>query len=172
MSTVYIGIDNGSSGSVAVLGLPTGAQFMQVPTIEVQDYTKAKQRTKRLDHAKLLAYLKEIAAAAGGADRLHAVMERPLVNPTMFKTTKSAVRVLEAWLILLEQVGISYRFADSREWQKVVLPQGTTGKDELKQASRDIGTRLYPQFSEVIRKQKDADGLLIAHWAMQAKIHG
>lgn len=164
--TVYIGIDNGSSGSVAVLGLPSGPQYFQTPTVMVQDYTKAKKRISRLDHLKTLSWLQGVfvEARAHGLE-VRAYLERPLVNPKMFTTTVVAVRVLEAWLVLLERVGIGYQFVDSREWQKKLLPAGTTGKADLKQASHDIGGRLYPQFAATIKKQKDADGLMIAHWA-------
>jgi hypothetical protein len=45
-----------------------------------------------------------------------------------------------------------------------MFPKGLKGI-ELKKASMDIGIRLFPHLEEVIIKQKDADGLLIAEWA-------
>ena len=35
---------------------------------------------------------------------------------------------------------------------------------ELKAASLDIGKRLFPLYAEVMEKQKDADGMLIAEF--------
>jgi hypothetical protein len=43
---------------------------------------------------------------------------------------------------------------------------GIKGTPELKKASAQVGIRLYPSQAEIINKQKDADGLMIAHWLM------
>ena len=54
-------------------------------------------------------------------------------------------------------------YVDSKEWQKVMLPKGVKGSEELKKSSLDIGNRLFPQFEE--NKHKDRDSLLMAEWA-------
>ena len=90
------------------------------------------------------------------------LMERPLVNPSRFASTASALRCHEAELIMIEVMGIRHMFVDSKEWQKALLPKGCSG-EELKKASLDIGNRLFPQFDNI--KHPDRDGILIAEYA-------
>jgi hypothetical protein len=158
---LVIGIDNGTSGAIAIKS-DSGICFFQIPTFMEQNYTKAKGNISRIDTVKLEALLKEKVSDVTSA---RAYLERPLVNPGRFKATISGVRALEATLIVLERLGIGVQYIDSKGWQKELLPAGTTGSPELKKASRDIGIRLYPQYTDLITKQKDADALLIAEWA-------
>ena len=59
-------------------------------------------------------------------------------------------------------------YVDSKDWQKVLLPKGTKGSDELKKASLDIGNRLFPQFAD--NKHKDRDGILIAEYGRRLNL--
>jgi len=161
MSRAYIGIDNGVTGSIGTI-LPNRSYFERTPSKKEQSYTKKKQNISRID----VVALEEDIASVCSTFRVRAAIERPLVNPGMFKATLSAMRALEATLTVLERLGIGYEYLDSKEWQKALLPTGTKGSTELKKASADIGKRLYPHLSDVIDKQKDADGLLIAHYLM------
>jgi len=153
----YIGADNGVSGG---WGLVANEQsdFFHVPTFKSQDYTKKKKIVTRIDGLALREIL-------GNVENGLVVLERPMVNPTMFNATLSAVRAMEATLIVLEILQMPYMFIDSKEWQKDMLPQGTKGRAELKKASYDVGCRLFPQFKD--RYDGDADGILIARWAQQ-----
>jgi hypothetical protein len=83
-----------------------------------------------------------------------------MVNSARFSASMSAVRCLEATLIAIEEVGFSYQYVDSKEWQKLLLPKGLKGSDELKKASFDVGKRMFP----TLAIKKDADGLLIAEY--------
>jgi hypothetical protein len=93
-----------------------------------------------------------------------------MINPGRFKASISAVRCLEAMLIGLELYEIPYQYCDSKQWQKELLPAGIKGPIELKSASADIGTRMFPEHKELIWKHKDADGLLIAEWARRINL--
>lgn len=155
-----IGIDNGTSGSIGIVGGDTPL-FIKTPKYMQQSYTKKKQNISRLDIKKF----REFLVLNVDTSNCKAILERPLVNPGAFKTTMSAMRCLEAQLIVLEELNIPYEYVDSKEWQKVMLPNGTKGTSELKKASLDIGCRIFPMCSDVIKKQKDADGILIAEWA-------
>jgi len=160
MNKMYIGIDNGISGNI---GIACGAytSFHKTPTIFGQDYTKAKKNISRIDSPALLKLLtSEIALHT--SSKPFCLLERPMVNPQRFASTTSALRALEATLVILETLGIGYRFVDSKEWQKELLPKGVKGSEELKKASNDIGQRLFPQFINIAA---DFDGLLIAEWA-------
>ena len=127
------------------------------------EYTKKKKEVSRVDCKGFL----EIISQFDPKD-VRAVIERPMINPTRFTASMSAIRCLEAQLILLESLGISHMFIDSKEWQKKLLPQGLKGADEQKKASYDIGNRLFPQFADL--KHPDRDGILIAEWARRTNI--
>jgi hypothetical protein len=157
---VYIGIDNGVSGSI---GIVTGYvnEVFKIPVRKVLNYTKTKQWLNRIDGKEL----KEILSAPFDVSKIFCLIERPMVNPERFKATVSALRALEATLIVLEDLGIPYQYIDSKEWQKELLPSGLKGPEELKPASVEVACRLFPHLAEQIRKHKDGDGILIAEYA-------
>ena len=157
MGKVFIGIDNGVSGSIGVVGDSIEPLFIKTPVKKEQDYTKAKKISTRLDYSRFMDMLKRY-----DKNDISVIMERPLVNPTRFAATASALRCHEAELIMIEIKGCRHQFIDSKEWQKVLLPKGCKGED-LKKASLDIGNRLFPQFEDV--KHPDRDGILIAEYA-------
>lgn len=161
MSKIFIGIDNGVTATVGIVG---GAQpvMVKLPTKNEQNYTKKKDNITRLD-------AKGFADLIGGYDpnEVMIVMERPMVNPTRFKATTSALRCFEAELTLVEHFGFAHCYVDSKDWQKVMLPKGVSG-DDLKKASLDIGNRLFPQFRDF--KHPDRDGILIAEFARRANL--
>ena len=162
---IVIGIDNGATGSIGVIA-GSRVYFTPTPIKRVQDYTKRRKDISRLDAEEFMMFLKQCGVYNGNSI---CYIERPLVNPMRFYATESALRILEAELIVLENLEIPYIFLDSKEWQRKILPQGTKGED-LKRMSKEIGMRLYPQFREIIEKQKDADGLLIARYGTNCKI--
>lgn len=157
----YIGGDNGVSGSWALIS-DGAALFVPVPVKREQNYTKAKATITRVDVFALEDILRRWID--GRVNDVRVFLERPMVNPGRFKATTSALRSLEATLVCLERIGLSFEYVDSKQWQKELLPKGLKGA-ELKHASKDIGKRLFPGLSKEIDKQKDADGLLIAEWA-------
>lgn len=163
MSKISIGIDNGVSGSIAIID-ENGSSFYETPTFSQQNYTKKKANITRIDSGALRALLLPYKDT-----NCFVLLERPMVNPQRFQATTSALRALEATLITIEQLGLAHSYLDSKEWQKQLLPQGTKGPEELKKASLDIGCRLFPQHSELITKHKDADGLLIAEYCRRIK---
>ena len=155
----FIGIDNGVSGSVCVMQ-PDGQISMHVPTpvFKALNYQKAKNWVNRVDTKKLRGLL---CLYVSEGNTCTCLMERPLVNPGRFKATTSALRCLEATLIVLESLGIGVEFTDSRSWQKVLLPSGLEGP-ELKTAALAVVNRMFPA-----RKLTDAglaDGVLIAEY--------
>lgn len=160
---VYIGIDNGSSGSIGIIAEDGRVRFGSIPSKKEQSYTKKKQNITRVDVKNLQNLLQEFWYDQKYlTNKVFVLIERPMVNPTRFKASISAARALEAVINVVELMGLSYQYIDSKEWQKALLPEGTEGTDELKKASLQIGTRLFPQ---VESKHKDRDGLLIAEYA-------
>lgn len=166
---IYIGIDNGTSGTIACVG-DCPAQIMETPIIKEQSYTKSKNVITRIDHLALKQWLIDIMGTGITANDMIAIMERPCINPGRFKTSISAARSLEATLCVIEDLGIPHLYVDSKQWQSKMLPKGIVGSDELKRASKDIGLRLFPDQNEVIQKHKDADAILMAEWARRENL--
>ena len=152
---VYIGIDNGVTGSIGIIS-DSGSELIPTPVKMEQSYTKAKQNISRIDYLKLFDLLCNYNSVP-----TMILIERPMVNPTRFKASASALRALEATLIAVESLGLAYSYIDSKEWQKVLLPSGSS---DLKKDSMDIACRLFPSHSTSIKKHKDGDGLLIAEY--------
>ena len=157
----YIGIDNGVTGSVGIISVSTTkrtTEFHSIPVFKQQNYTKKKGNISRVN----VHDLRDILVLRSNPVVL---LERPMVNPTRFKSTTSALRALEATLIALDLLELPVIYIDSKEWQKKLLPGGVSGSAELKKASMDVGLRMFPEHSRLIKKRKEADGLLIAEYA-------
>jgi hypothetical protein len=152
---IYVGIDNGVTGSIGLRSsVDDRVEWWKTPVKRMLNYTKKKAWLNRIDCDKL----KEILTGYMGEYRV--IIERPLVNPAMFKATTSALRALEATLVTIESLNLSYEFIDSKEWQKAMLPAGLKGRD-LKIASKEIAHRLFPN----LHFTGDGDGILIAEYA-------
>lgn len=170
MGKLYIGIDNGVTGSIGFVS-DNYDKFILTPVKKEQSYTKAKNIISRVDVVVLKELLDETLKEANvSSSEVMVVMERPLINPSMFKTSISASRALEATLGVVEQMSLPHMYVDSKQWQRCLLPKGTEGSAELKKASKEIGDRLFPHHKTAIDKHKDADGLLIAKWAHQERL--
>jgi len=166
---IYIGIDNGVSGTIGVIE-ENGkvVDFIKTPIITEQSCTKTKKNISRLNYNIFFSFIKNIAEQYSNECRIF--MERPLINSTRFDATISAVRCLEAQLIAIEQLDLFKDYVDSKCWQSTLLPSGIKGSPELKKASKDIGIRKFPQFKELINKHGDADGILITEYARLKKL--
>lgn len=166
---VYIGGDNGVTGSWAFIG--DGRSYMVLtPVCKEQSYTKKKGKITRIDWMALETLFVEWLHILEDSKHVRVFLERPMVNSTRFKASMSALRALEATLIVMERHELSYEYIDSKQWQKVMLPKGCKGTEELKAASKDIGIRLFPEHKDIITKRKDADSLLIAEWARREQL--
>ena len=158
---IIIGMDNGVSGSIGIIQDDGSYEFYKTPTKSTISYTKVVQHITRIDFIRLKELL---LGCVGTRTDVKVFLERPMVNPGMFKATVSALRALEATLIVIEYLKYSLEYIDSKQWQKELLPSGTKGPIELKKASLEIGKRLFPTVDWVGSKFKDADGILIAEW--------
>ena len=158
-SKFYIGIDNGVTGSIGIVGKElTYYEFMETPITFGQDYTKAKKNVSRVS----VTALAEVIHTLKGYGLCVAVLERPMKNPARFDATCSAMRALEAELTVFELYHDPYMIIDTKECQNEMLPKGVVGTKELKKASLDIGKRLFPEIKD---KHPDRDGILIAEYA-------
>lgn len=150
-----IGIDNGVSGSIAVLDQAGAVLFYRAtPVTKCLNYTKTKAWINRICMESMGNILYAYRDSKCG-------IERPMVNPSRFRSTVSALRALEATQIALEQQKIPYEFLDSKEWQRALLPKGLH-KEELKIASNQVCARLFPGVQ--LKRPGDGDSLLIAEF--------
>jgi len=161
----YIGIDNGVSGSIGfVYNTGVAGGLFPTPIFSQLSFQKSvKRHISRIDVPKLHKILGSIAMNPDPK----VFLERPYINPKGLVATMSAVRALEATLIVIEGLNLPYEYIDSRRWQKQMLPSDIKTSIELKKASRDVGKRLWPTFFGLTT---DYDALLIAEWARREKL--
>jgi hypothetical protein len=165
MSRYTIAVDNGATGSVAILG-PDGPFFEPVPTKD-QLMGKAGKVAKRIDHAALSKLIDARVFASPALCR--AFIERPFTGGPMFiNVSVLSARSHEAVSIVLEQLGIGYETVDSKPWQAAMLG-AVKGSAELKKASKLRGAQMYPALAATINDHGDADALLMAHHYHHAK---
>ena len=158
MSKFTLSVDNGVTGSVAILG-PDGPFFEPVPTKEFL-MGKAGKVIKRIDYDQLWDM---IAPRINKPALARAYVERPFTGSAMMiNTTVLAARAHEVVILLLEQMSIGFETVDSKSWQLPILG-AVKGSAELKKASKLRGMALYPSLAAAIRDHGDADSLLMAH---------
>jgi len=157
--TNYIGADNGTSGNWGCILYDGCYDYFSVPIKKELNYTKSKQFLNRIDVPKLIELLRPLAPSN---IRCFTLIERPMINPMRWRASVSAIRALEATIIVFEILKISYAYIDSKTWQKELLPSGLEGK-ELKIASKEIAKRLFPNFN--FDNFDDGDGILLAEYA-------
>ena len=164
MSRTTIAIDNGVTGSIAIIG-PDGVFFEPVPTME-QLMGKAGKVVRRIDHADLRGLMGYWVGGLDGptAGRGHAYIELPFSGSAMMiNTTVLSARAHEAVSIVLEQLGIGYETVDSKPWQAAMLG-AIKGSPALKKASMLRGMQMFPAHAKAIRDHGDADSLLMAQY--------
>lgn len=158
---IYIGIDNGTTScGIAILIPNKEAILLKTPTKKCLNYQKEVKHITRIDVPALQVTLGE-ALHDQMMSNVLCIVERPMVNPARFNVSLSAVRSFEANLIAIEYHGFPYQYMDSKEWQKAMLPKNLFGSEALKEASLQVGMRLFPY----LKLKKDADSLLMAEYA-------
>ncbi len=164
-----IGIDNGVTGAVAIKSTDY-ENFFPTPVYRDRNYTKKESTVTRVNGPLLYEHL---ALACACSHKVFILLERPLVNPRGFFTaTMSAVRCLEAQLVVFEMLqreymNVYYRYIDSKEWQSAMVPRAK-GTEQLKEASTVRAFMEYPQYSSVLHTQ-DGDALCILQYMIDRK---
>lgn len=160
MKTI-VSLDNGVTGTLSVIK-DNITYFIETPNKRVKSYQKTKDKyIHRIDFKALKNYLEPFK------ENSICILERPMVNPGRWDATVSALRALEATLIVLEELEIEYEFVDSKVWQHKYLPEGTKGSKYLKRASMEVGIILFPEHKDLIIKHGDADALFIAKYKLE-----
>jgi hypothetical protein len=157
----YIGIDNGSTGSVGII-TPTNDKpylFFPTPTKDTLNY-----QTKKAHFVKLVdqfALEHEFTALIAAHREVKVLVEKPFTMKFATPQVLLAHRTFQQVLDVLERLGYGYDVIPATKWQKELLPKKIKGK-ELKKASLGVGKRLFPDIDW--DDYKDADGLLIAEY--------
>jgi len=165
---MVIGLDNGVTGSFAMIGGDRVIRAQKTPTYKEQDYTDKKQQVQRLKFRTMYHIIKRAKQNLGPIDMV--LIEKPFVNPRMWKSSVSAVRCLEATLCVFEALGVTserIRYCSSRLWQKAYLDPDLKGQTELKADSFRRGLKDFPECKDVILTHGDADGIYIALYAWE-----
>jgi len=161
---IYVGIDNGVTGSIGIIE-GDEANMCLTPVFKELGFQKTiKRHISRIDHEKLLYLLSDLDSR-----QCFVGFERPLVNPQNFQSTCSAMRSLESTLLVIEKLKLPFEYIDSKGWQKMLLPP-VKGSTALKEASTQIGIRLFPHLRDVIESRGDADGILIAEYLKRRNV--
>jgi hypothetical protein len=155
----YIGIDNGVSGSIGIIvftvDLRIEAKLYKTPIVKRLDYVSFERYLNRIDVVKLEEMLKDYAP-----EETIVGVERPMVNPMRFRASVSALRALEATLIVVEKLRFTVVYVDSKKWQKELF--GKEKVKDLKLMSLEVAKRSFPTVDYT--GFGDADGLLIAEY--------
>ncbi len=153
---IFVGIDNGVTGSIGLIYEDRTTAFLPTPVYKTRSYTKEDKYIHRILWQDLVNNIPHGSSV---------YLERPMVNQKAFTATASALRALEATLIVLEMLNIAPAYIDSKEWQKEFISSSIIGHDDMKIASMNIGIELFPNHASKIKEHGDADGLLIAEYA-------
>ena len=159
---LFIGIDNGVTGTIGCI-YNNKTWFFEVPIKTEQNYTKKKGNISRIVTSKLKEQF-DLILNEEWPESIMCLIERPMINAIRFAASISAARALETILIVVEGLQIPYQYEDSKAWQGLLLPKGIKGGPALKEASKTIGCRLFPQHADLINKHGDADGILLAEY--------
>ena len=114
--------------------------------------------------SNVAAYTRSLLVSNMDSDSTDEVVVGYQSNVRFYNASILAARSIEAVQIVLDAMRYNYKFIDSKEWQKELLPN-IKGSDNLKKASLELGCKLFPNSIRYIERQKDADGILIAEYA-------
>ena len=163
MKVAFIGIDNGSTGSIGIQEYKDQSlirvRFFVTPVYKIQDFQKKANNISQLDFEKL----KDILIKYVDYSVVYMAMERP-VTGRFVKSMIAGARIHQQYLDLCQFLGMSPPLiVDSKQWQSKFLPKGSK-KDQLKIKSKQLGMQRWPQFKNRIDRHGDADGLWISEW--------
>lgn len=150
--SLYIGIDVGKNGAIAVVADGRLIELHDMPLIgnEIDPHgLHTLLRTILMD---------ESGVAMIAIEKASAMPKQGVTSMFSFGETYGTIKGIVATL------GVPYEIVGSRTWKKVMLRD--TNKD--KDAARKVVARLEPNFADMFKRKSDhnrADAVLIAMWA-------
>jgi hypothetical protein len=161
-TVTYLGIDNGTSGAIALL-TPSGAVLCE--PVLVQDLGKEKL----LDIAGNLELLQQMI---GGAAQVLVVFEQAQITPQFgYKNNYTNGRNNEFWRVLLTLARIPFTWVNPQRWQREMF-SGIRG-DDTKEMADLVRRQRFPGL-DLSRHTKIEisginDAICIALWARQLR---
>lgn len=164
---VYIGIDPGLSGALAVLDSETkDISFVDTPVLEIRVGKKVKHQQDAYAISSLLRALTSDKDVMVTIEKVNAM---PDVGTGAKMGSTSAFNFglgFGMWLGILAALEIPHQQVHPTTWKAVMMRDSTKDKD----ASRVKAMQLYPKSARDLTRKKDhgrADALLMAAWAMR-----
>lgn len=158
---LYVGIDPGVSGAIAVLSPQVQAVAVcDIPTTKVARGHNKGKRTEYLYNAILALF----GALAGHSQHIRVMLEhgQPMGRNDTPLTAYSVGWGTGMWPLFLTAMDLAYELANPAVWKKAM---GLAGKD--KEASRVLAQRLFPGGRHALQFKKDhnrAEALLLAEY--------
>ena len=150
--TVYIGIDPGFKGAVAIL---RNDDFIEVIDAPVLTIGKSKREHNIPAMVDILAGYTKTGVVA--IEKVHSMPRQGVASVFTFG------KGFGIWLGILSALGIPFEEVTPQRWQGVMMDGMQRGKD----ANRLKAMQLFPSLSSQLKfKSNDgrADSLLIAEW--------
>ena len=155
MITIYIGIDPGQTGAIAIL--PDQESMLANKVFDFDD-------------GNALICLKNIGReVSNGTIQAKAIIEKVGAMPKqgVSSTFKFGTNYGQ-WIGRLEALGIPFDFVTPQKWKKVMFDSMVKGN--VKEMSRNRAQRLLPNMADRLKRKMDhnrAEALLIALYAMK-----
>lgn len=155
---IWIGVDNGVSGSIGIIG--TGLEPMLV---NAREYTRKKKRGGlEVDPTAFLQIITEHGPVAG------VILENPFRGKHR-NVEVSAAHFDSVARTMMEIHQIPFVSVASGDWQRPLLkvpPRKKGVKTDTKRISMEAGALRWPSLRAQIEDQGDADALFLAVHAM------
>lgn len=159
---IYIGIDPGLSGALAVIDSETkNISFVDTPVVEIRVGKKMKHQQDAYAISSLLRALSSGKDVMATIEKVNAM---PDVGTGAKMGSTSAFNFglgFGMWLGILAALEIPHQQVHPATWKAVMMRDSTKDKD----ASRVKAMQLYPMTAKDLTRKKDhgrADALLIA----------
>jgi len=151
--SLYVGIDPGLSGAIAVFDLKNGKLTIHdMPTMEIR---VGKSNKNVISERQLVTILDEPKGAVAFCEKVNAMPGQGVTSMFNFGMGFGIVRGV------LAALGYGYTLVTPAQWKKKLgVPQGKDG-------SRHRAMELFPAYAELFRRKKDdgrAEAALIAYW--------
>ena len=166
---IYIGIDPGLSGAVAVI-FPSGdPKVYDTPTLQIESNGKTRNRYNAARMSLLLSDYKDSRSGPARGPDVLAVLEAVHSLPKQGVASSFIFgEGLGIWKGILAAYGIPVEMVSPQRWKKEMLAD--QGKD--KSASRYKAIALFPQVASQLNRVKDdgrAEALLMAEYGRRIR---
>jgi crossover junction endodeoxyribonuclease RuvC len=164
MTKIFLGIDPGQTGALAIITVVDGTinkiEFYDPPLFQLKSGTKIKNEYNEIDMAQNLQKF------ASSGDEVSCVLEKVSAMPGQGVTSMFNFGMgYGLWRGMLSAFKIPYSLVHPTTWKAKIMKD----MPKEKEAAFMRALQLYPTVSEQLKRKKDigrADALLLAHYGM------